>query len=68
MQDLVRRFDEEVLPAAEIVNDELHEYLKDWWSHHILIEDMAYRSYAEPNSVARAAAQAFRASEIWWTN
>ncbi len=67
MQDLVRCFDDEVLPAAEIVNDELHEYFKDWWNHHILTEDMAYRSYAEPNSEARAAAKAFRASEIWWT-
>ncbi len=68
MQDLARHFDDDVLPAAEIVNYELNEYLKDWCSHNILIEDMAYRSYAELNSEARAAAKAFSASEIWWTS
>ena len=53
--------------AAEIVNQDLLDYLKDWLNHHILIEDMSYRKLAEPNPAARAAAKNFRASEIWWT-
>jgi hemerythrin-like metal-binding protein len=66
MRELARRFDDEEVLAADIVNDQLLGYLKDWLNHHILIEDMAYRRYAEPHSEARAAAKAFRASEIWW--
>lgn len=68
MRDLVRRLDEGALPASDIVNDELHEYLKDWWNHHIMIEDMAYRPHAEFNAAARKAAKTFRASEVWWSS
>lgn len=68
MQDLALHFDDEVAPATRIVNDELQEYLKDWWNHHILIQDMAYRVYAECNPEARAAAKIFGGSDIWWTS
>ena len=39
--------------------DDLFAYLRDWWNHHILIQDMAYRPYAEENAEAEAAARAF---------
>ena len=67
MRKLAEALDDEELPAAEIVNQELLDYLKDWLNHHILIEDMSYRKLAESNSSAREAARSFRASEIWWT-
>ena len=67
MQKLAQSLDEGELPVAEIVNQELLNYLKDWLNHHILIEDMSYRKLAEPNPAAREAAKNFRASEIWWT-
>lgn len=67
MQDLAKRLDEEDLPAAEVINEELLVYLKDWLNHHILIEDMSYRKLAESNPSALRAAKEFRASEIWWT-
>ena len=38
--------------------DELFAYLSDWWNHHILIQDMAYRPYAEGNADADTAALA----------
>lgn len=39
------------------VGRELLEYLKDWLNHHILIEDMAYRPYAEGKRQAEQAAE-----------
>ena len=68
IRGLVRQLDEGDLPATEIVNSELYDFLKDWWNHHILIEDMAYRSHAEFHAAARRAAKTFRASEIWWSD
>lgn len=67
MRKLAAALDDEELPAAEIVNQELLTYLRDWLNHHILIEDMSYRKLVELNSAARDAAKNFRASEIWWT-
>ena len=67
MQDLAKRLDREEQPAAEVVNEELLTYLKDWLNHHILIEDMSYRKLAQANPAALRAAKEFRASEIWWT-
>ena len=66
MQALARKMDSGEAAADEIVNEELLDYLKNWLTHHILIEDKAYRSYAEPSHEARTAARTFRASEIWW--
>lgn len=34
-------------------------YLRDWWNHHILIEDKAYRPYAEGHPKVHAAALEF---------
>ena len=67
MQKLARSMDEDELPAAEVISEDLLTYLKDWLNHHILIEDMSYRKLAESNPAAREAAKNFRASEIWWT-
>ena len=67
MRELARRFDDDEVLAVDIVNDQLFSYLKDWLNHHILIQDLAYRRYAEPHSEARTAAKTFRASEIWWS-
>lgn len=66
MQGLAETLDDDELPAAEIVNQDLLYYLKDWLNHHILIEDMSYRRMAESSASAREAAKTFRASEIWW--
>ena len=67
MKDLAEALDADEPPVAEIVNQDLLYYLKDWLNHHILIEDMSYRKLAESNASAREAAKTFRASEIWWT-
>jgi hemerythrin-like metal-binding protein len=67
MRSLAEALDDDKLPAAEIVNQDLLTYLKDWLNHHILIEDMSYRTLAQSNASAREAAKAFRASEIWWS-
>lgn len=44
--------------SPELAGD-LAEYLKDWLSHHILIQDMAYRPCAEGNADATRIAEAF---------
>lgn len=38
---------------------ELLDYLKDWLSHHILIQDMAYKPYVEHNLWAREVSRVF---------
>ena len=40
------------------VGRELLDYLKDWLTHHILIDDMAYRPYAEGNPSTDRVAEA----------
>jgi len=67
MQSLAKALDEDEAPPAEVVDEDLLHYLKDWLNHHILIEDMSYRKLVESNGLAREAARSFRASEIWWT-
>lgn len=44
--------------APNLAGD-LAAYLKEWLNHHILIQDMAYRSYAEGNADAARIAEAF---------
>ena len=67
VNDMHRRFDDDLDDAAAVVNDELLDFLRDWLNHHILIEDMAYRRHAETNPAAREAARSFKASEVWWS-
>lgn len=67
MRALAKALDADQPLTAEIVNQDLLNYLKDWLNHHILIEDMSYRRLAESNDLAREAARTFRASEIWWS-
>ena len=44
--------------APEFTGD-LADFLKGWLNHHILIQDMAYRTYAEGNSDVARIAEAF---------
>ena len=72
---LQRRFDAGPDAAAEEaaaigdtrVNEALLSLLQDWLSHHILIEDMAFRPHAEHNPAAREAAKSFKATGVWWS-
>jgi len=66
--EMNRQFDENPERMADIVNEELLTYLRDWLNHHILIEDKAYRPFVEASPKARAAAKTFKATEIWWNN
>lgn len=68
IQDLNRRFDEDPKRTAEVVNDALLAFLKDWLNHHILIEDKAYQPFAEGDREAREAAKSFKAAEVWWSS
>ncbi|RMD65013.1 MAG: hypothetical protein D6826_01035 [Alphaproteobacteria bacterium] len=64
--ELNRRLAENPDHATSEVNDALLSFLKDWLTHHILIEDKAYQPYAEESPAAREAAKSFQAAEIWW--
>ena len=60
------RFDQDSDQEAGLVDDDLLAFLRDWLTHHILIEDMAYRPHAEKRlDKVREAARSFRAVEIW---
>lgn len=62
----MERFDKKPEELAAMVSAEMLGFLKNWLNHHIMIEDMAYRPFAERNLAdARRAAQNFRASEVW---
>lgn len=65
--ELTRRFDEDPARSAEIVNQDLLNFLQDWLTHHILIEDKAYKPHIEKHPAARDAARAFKATDIWWS-
>ena len=67
IREVTGRFDADPEDSARVVNTELLDYLKNWLSHHILIEDMAYRPFVERNAIAKQAAKSFKASEIWWS-
>lgn len=42
-------------------------YLKDWLTHHILIEDMAYKGLVENEPAAEKAAEQFSPLDVWTT-
>jgi hemerythrin-like metal-binding protein len=67
VQEVTRRFDAQPAESAEIISQELLGFLRDWLRHHILIEDMAYRSYVENSGAAKQAARSFKGAEIWWS-
>ncbi len=67
IRELNRRFDEDPDKSADVVNEALLQYLQDWWNHHILIADKAYKTAAEASREARQAAKSFKAIEIWWS-
>jgi len=54
--------------VAKQVHEELVDFLKTWLTHHILIEDMAYKTYVEGNPKAQKAAQSFKGTAIWWSD
>lgn len=62
-----QRFDEDPEDTCAFINDELLTFLRDWLTHHILIEDMAYKPFVERNADASAAARGFKAAEVWWS-
>ena len=67
VRKVTEQFDAEPEDVASVVNEELLSFLKSWWNHHILIEDMAYRPFVENSAEANKAAKNFQATEIWWS-
>lgn len=66
VQKLTERLEEQPRQQSKVVNEDLLQFLKDWLSHHILIEDMAYRPHAENHPEALKAAKNFKPTEVWW--
>jgi len=66
IRQLNARFAENPESSAEVVNDELLTFLRDWLTHHIMIEDKAYRTTAESSRPAQEAARSFAGTQIWW--
>jgi len=66
IRDFLHRSEDDPDAAAAIVSEQLLDFLKGWFHHHVLIEDMAYRPYVKGRAAAREAARSFRAAEIWW--
>jgi hemerythrin len=56
VEDLRRRFTE---GDPNLGHDEMLVFLTGWLNHHILLQDKAYRAYAEGNPAATAAAEAY---------
>ena len=56
VEDLQRRFGE---ADPDLGRDELLTFLTGWLNHHIMLQDKAYRAYAEDNPAGTAAAAAY---------
>lgn len=67
IQELTHQFDEDPARSAELVNRELLNFLQDWLTHHILIEDKAYKPHIEDRPEASEAARSFKGTDIWWS-
>ena len=68
MQALSGRFENDPEGLSTYITDELTAYLITWLRHHIMIEDKAYRSFAEHKlAEAREAARSFRHSQVWFS-
>jgi hemerythrin-like metal-binding protein len=65
---IAAEFDADAKDSGAEVGDALLEYLKDWLTHHILIQDMAYKPFVEAKETeARQAARSIRGVEIAWS-
>jgi len=61
LRDRSARFLRQYQADLEALNlEELELFLCDWWRHHILEEDMAYRPFVIGNGAAEAAANSIR--------
>ena len=67
VREACQRFDAKPAASAEIIGQELLDFLGGWLRRRILIEDMAYRPYVERSAAAKQAARSFKATEIWWS-
>ena len=67
IQELTRQFDADPESTADIVNQDLLAYLRDWLNHHIMIEDKAYCPHIENKPAAKNAAKSFQGTQIWWS-
>ena len=64
-----KEFEEKPGERMAFVTKELVDYLMRWLTHHIMIEDMAYRSFTDHKlTEARAAARSFRPSEVSYSD
>ena len=67
IQELTRQFDADPEDMAAIVNEDLLNFLRDWLTQHIMIEDKAYGPTIENNPAAKEAAKSFQGSQVWWS-
>ena len=68
MRDESRRFEDDPKGQMGAITGDLVDYLMRWLTHHIMIEDMAYRSFTDHKlTEAREAARSFRHSEVWYS-
>ncbi len=68
IEGIIRRFDEDPKNPDKHVSDDLLAYLKDWLTHHILLQDMSYKTCILENAAAaERAARSLKGVEIGWT-
>lgn len=56
VMELLERFETD---PATVSHHEMDVFLAEWLNHHILLQDKAYRAYAERNPAATKAAEAY---------